>query len=275
LRSRLVCLALQLRLVYGRELGQWVIWYAFFFSKFIVRVASYDHMQGRAGYGATTEGTWPYSYDTCDLGTFPNQTDKSGTPAAAATGGVSGGPLSFLPGQRLSSCTCPGSDHPGPTVKNGRGAPEVDIIETQIDVSRFIGQVSQSAQIAPYNYQYTVDDSTTTINNSSITKLNSYQGGVFQQAVSALTDIDSDNYNNKGYATYGFELWSNPNNRDEGYITWYSQGQESWTITSKTIGPDNVSKVSGRLISEEPMVSFISSLSMVLNLTKQPPSSPS
>ncbi len=23
---------------------------------------------GRAGYGATLDGMWPYSYDTCDVG---------------------------------------------------------------------------------------------------------------------------------------------------------------------------------------------------------------
>jgi beta-glucanase (GH16 family) len=28
----------------------------------------------RPGYGGTTDGMWPYSYDTCDIGTLPNQT---------------------------------------------------------------------------------------------------------------------------------------------------------------------------------------------------------
>ncbi|KAI0084781.1 glycoside hydrolase family 16 protein [Irpex rosettiformis] len=220
---------------------------------------------GRAGYGATTEGMWPYSYDTCDLGTFPNQTDKSGNPTVDATGGVNGDPLSFLPGQRLSACTCSGSDHPGPSVKNGRGVPEIDIFETQVDVSNFTGQVSQSAQIAPYNYQYLVDNATdaTTIYDSSISRFNSYKGGVFQQAVSAVTSIDSGNYNNKAYTTYGFEWWSNPSNRGEGYVTWYSQGQKSWSITSKTIGADATSQVSQRLISEEPMY-------LVMNLGMSP-----
>ena len=61
--------------------------------------------QGRAGYGATTEGLWPYSYDSCDLGTFRNQTAPDGTPPQSRTGGTGGGPLSYLPGQRVSSCT--------------------------------------------------------------------------------------------------------------------------------------------------------------------------
>lgn len=41
---------------------------------------------GRPGYGASTEGTWPYSYDSCDTGIMPNQTNKAGTgPAGALT----------------------------------------------------------------------------------------------------------------------------------------------------------------------------------------------
>ena len=27
-----------------------------------------------AGYGGTTQGVWPYTYDACDVGTLPNQT---------------------------------------------------------------------------------------------------------------------------------------------------------------------------------------------------------
>ena len=48
---------------------------------------------------------WPYSYDSCDLGTFPNQTATDGTPPQARVGGIGGGPLSYLPGQKTSSCT--------------------------------------------------------------------------------------------------------------------------------------------------------------------------
>jgi beta-glucan synthesis-associated protein KRE6 len=199
---------------------------------------------------------WPYSYDTCDLGTFPNQTNHDGTPVAAQTGGQNGAPISFLPGQRLSACTCPGSDHPGPSVSDGRGVPEIDILETQVDVSTFTGQVSQSFQTAPYNYQYQFDNSSdaTTIFNTDITNLNGYKGGQYQQAVSAVTDIDSNNYNGVGYATYGYEWWSDPSDRDAGYITWYSQGKQSWKITANTIGSDPTTQISNRLIPEEPMV---------------------
>lgn len=63
---------------------------------------------GRAGYGSTLDGTWPYSYDSCDAGTLPNQTDftKMKTPWMTSDGYV----LSYLPGQKLSACTCSGEE---------------------------------------------------------------------------------------------------------------------------------------------------------------------
>ncbi|KAG9315728.1 glycoside hydrolase family 16 protein [Chiua virens] len=223
---------------------------------------------GRPGYGGTTEGTWPYSYDSCDVGTLPNQT-LDGTPAAAATGG-DGGPISYQPGQKLSSCTCPGQDHPGPTTSGGfvgRGVPEIDILEAQIDLSTspFQGQVSQSLQIAPYNYQYQFNNASpaTTINDSAITVLNSYKGAVYQQAASAVSFVDSQNYNGQNYATYGFEYWSNPNDRSSGYVTWYSQSAQTWKVTSASIGADSTMEISNRLIPEEPMY-------IILNLGMSP-----
>jgi beta-glucan synthesis-associated protein KRE6 len=212
--------------------------------------------QGRAGYGATTDGMWPYTYDSCDTGTFPNQTSKSGAPAAAATGSPEGGTISFLPGQRVSACTCSGGDHPGPSVSVGRGVPEIDILEAQVDVSRMQGQVSQSAQIAPFDYQYTWDENSpaTTIYNKNLTVFNSYKGGIYQQAESAVTDINSTNYGGNGFATYGFEWFSNPSDRDKGFVTWYSEGQPAWTLTTSSIGPDSKMEIGQRLISEEPMV---------------------
>ena len=80
---------------------------------------------------------WPYTYDSCDVGTAPNQT-RNGQPYAAT---VNGDPsyndaLSWLPGQRLSRCTCDGESHPGPKHPDGtyvgRSAPEIDVFEAQV-----------------------------------------------------------------------------------------------------------------------------------------------
>ena len=159
---------------------------------------------GRAGYGASLEGMvripiapgrnpvtkadmcfflqWPYTYDSCDVGTTPNQTWK-GVPDVSAYPGdqYNLGDFSYLPGQRLSRCTCPGEAHPGPKHSDGtfvgRSAPEIDIFEatTQGD----LGGVSQSGQWAPFNAGYEWFNTTENmiVTDQTITQLNSYTGG--------------------------------------------------------------------------------------------------
>lgn len=217
---------------------------------------------GRPGYGATTEGTWPYSYDSCDVGTLPNQTYVNGTgPEAALTTGANQGPLSFLPGQRLSACTCKGEDHPGPDVKTGRNVPEIDILEAQINVDQSIGVVSQSVQYAPYDdyYQFNNASSAVTQYNTAITGWNSYLGGLYQQAVSSLTNIPSSNYagTQGSFGVYGFEYYGNPADRDNGYITWVATGVETWTMNPSAVGPNKNTEIGQRLTPEEPMAMVI------------------
>ncbi|KAF9565666.1 glycoside hydrolase family 16 protein [Agrocybe pediades] len=220
---------------------------------------------GRAGHGATTEGMWPYSYDSCDVGTFPGQIGKDGQPSVAATSGKGGIALSSQPGQRLSACTCPGSDHPGPSVNVGRGVPEIDIIEAQVDTIRRLGEVSQSFQCAPYDVGFNWNDDGMTIYNTSRTFKNTYQGGPFQQAMSGVSYIENQfiGGGDDAFATYGFEYWSDPNHRDDGYITWYYQGQKTWKATANIIGPNSEAGIGQRLISEEPMY-------VILNLGMSP-----
>uniref|UniRef100_A0A8H7XY82 GH16 domain-containing protein n=1 Tax=Psilocybe cubensis TaxID=181762 RepID=A0A8H7XY82_PSICU len=108
---------------------------------------------GRAGYGASLEGMWPYTYDSCDVGTAPNQTFNGGPLPALVDGDHAyGGALSYLPGQRLSRCTCDGESHPGPKHEDGtyvgRSAPEIDVLEAQVGGTPPTGEVSQSAQWA-------------------------------------------------------------------------------------------------------------------------------
>lgn len=123
---------------------------------------------------------------------------------------------SSLPGQRLSACTCPGEDHPGPDVTKGRAAPEVDIIEAQIDVGRtpWTGVVSQSLQLAPFDDYYLIPDNSTdsvTVGNPRYTRANGWVGGEFQQAASHLTDIDRASYR---MTERGFSIWGESRSRE-------------------------------------------------------------
>lgn len=134
--------------------------------------------------------------------------------------------------------------------------PEIDIIEARIDTNKLQGLVSQSYQCAPYDlfYDWNQQSPATTVFNNDTSFINTYQGGPFQEAISVETYIEDQFYGGNAYAPYAYEYWSDPNNRDDGYITWYSNGQQTWTMTSATIGPNSQSQVSQRLISEEPMV---------------------
>ena len=202
-------------------------------------------------------GLWPYSYAECDVGTFPNQTRQDNTPAAALTGNANGdGPISYLPGQRLSACTCPGSDHPGPTYSTARSAPEIDILEAQINTDFRRGQVSQSMQTAPFDYAYDfpIGGTATQIYDTSKTVMNTYKGGIWQEALSALTFLPDASYERTQgqFSTYGFEYL--PSRGNDGYITWVVDGQKAWTMTNAALAANAKVEIGPRLIPEEPMV---------------------
>jgi hypothetical protein len=60
----------------------------------------------------------------------------------------------------------------------------------------------------------------------------------------------------------GFEYWSDPNSRQNGFINWQVNGQQTTTLYAPAVGPDQGTGGSGvgqRLIPEEPMA-------IVLNL---------
>ncbi|XP_006455620.1 hypothetical protein AGABI2DRAFT_227064 [Agaricus bisporus var. bisporus H97] len=214
---------------------------------------------GRAGYGASLEGLWPYSYDACDVGTLPNQTyPETQTPAAALTGGdpTWDGALSFLPGQRLSACTCPGESHPGPVRADGsyvgRSAPEIDVFEATIDGG--LGKVSLSAQWAPYNAEYRWQNTSENliIYDTQETELNQYHGGVYQQTTSGLSTTNQDCYElEKGcFSVYGFEYKPG---FDNAYITWINDGKQAWTLMGAGMGADTRTEIHARPVPQEPM----------------------
>lgn len=218
---------------------------------------------GRAGYGATTDGTWPYSYSACDVGTLMNQTDANGNPAAAAIGGnvmwnrkAESTALSFLPGQRLSACTCAGEDHPGPILPDGsfrgRSAPEIDVFEAQVDGTLGL-TVSQSMQTAPFNMYYNLTNTTMAYEFfQPESHLNSYTGQNDQQALSGISlasQLAVQRGGDGSYATYGFEYEPGP----QGYIDWVSNDKRAWKVNAAALAADPVSQISDRPIPEEPM----------------------
>lgn len=48
-------------------------------------------------------------------------------------------------------------------------------------------------------------------------------------------------------------MFSDPNNRNSGYITWVADGKKSWTMYPAAVGPLSSMNIGQRLISEEPM----------------------
>lgn len=196
---------------------------------------------GRPGYMATTDGVWPYSYESCDAGITPNQSSPDG--------------INYLPGQRLNVCTCKGEDHPNPGV--GRGAPEIDILEGEVDTNIRVGVASQSMQIAPMDIWYMPDYNWVEVYNASITSMNTYAGGPFQQAVSAVSTLNTDWYalgeGERYFQKYSFEFL---NDDDTGYCTWYVGDNPTFTVHANALAPNG--NIGWRRISKEPM-------SMILN----------
>ncbi|KAG8997689.1 hypothetical protein FRB90_012440 [Tulasnella sp. 427] len=219
---------------------------------------------GRPGYGATTDGTWPYTYNSCDVGVLPNQTRADMTPEAAQTSGKTktNGVLSYLPGQRVSACTCPGEDHPGPDVSVGRSAPEIDVFEAERSKTGGPGgQTSQSSQYAPFNDAYQYNTAATTLYLPT-TYHNTFLGSGTQQSISSLTDMDETWFENSAtptYATYGLEFYGDDKNPQNGFINWVAGGQRSWGLTADAFGADTLTEISQRTVSTEPM-------SIILNL---------
>ncbi|THC89742.1 hypothetical protein EYZ11_010807 [Aspergillus tanneri] len=198
---------------------------------------------GRPGYAATTDGMWPYSYhDKCDAGITPNQSSPDG--------------INYLPGMRLPACTCDGQDHP--SQGRSRSAPEIDVIEASVislngNGNAVIGSVSQSLQMAPFDVWYMPDYDFTAVYDPTITEINDYRGGEFQQAMSGLTNLNNKWYNGTEYQTYAFEY--SPGG--DGSVTWFVGEDKTWTLDGRAIGPNG--NIGQRMIPMEP-------LAIVMNL---------
>ncbi|OBZ79710.1 Beta-glucan synthesis-associated protein KRE6 [Grifola frondosa] len=190
---------------------------------------------GRAGYGASLEGMWPYTYDSCDVGTAPNQT-LNGLPIAATENGdpSNGDVLSYLPGMS--------ADH--------RNA----VVWTGLTVR----------SMGPFNAEYTwFNTSATLIIPNATSFLNPYKGGVFQQATSVVTETDQTGYELTGnnYKVYGVQYQPG---FDGAYITWIASGTAAWTLKQAGMAADTVVEIGSRPVPQEPMY-LIMNLGMSTN----------
>ncbi|GAA6007084.1 hypothetical protein JCM10207_001500 [Rhodosporidiobolus poonsookiae] len=254
---------------------------------------------GRAGYGANLDGMWPYSYDFCDVGTLPNQTDPTtGEPTAALTegDGEHDDNLSWLTGQKLSRCTCPDDDHPGPVDTDGEffgrsavrlfppltarplpsltslpAQPEYDVFEALVYLG--YANISQTAQMAPFNLNYKLSNqSALELYDSEFgTRLNTYVGGALQQSASGISLTDTSTYNQTDtskFAQYGLEYtpthWGG---YGTGEMTWMQQDQKMWWLSDAAMAADEGAMISNRSISGEPLY-IITNLGMSNGFTE-------
>lgn len=237
-----------------------------------IRLAGYSQESGlwpavwslgnlaRAGYQATTDGVWPYSYNQCDYGITPNQSSPDG--------------ISFLPGQRLSKCTCSGEDHPNLGV--GRGAPEIDIIEGYHRPHDKIPLGVQTLQVAPFDPWWRPDYDYLTIENPNITFMKPDTGSPTQEAIAANTILDKSWFasirNNTDYhqslrntttkfQSFGFEYSVDKTPDSDSYIQFSVGDTPTLGVTGDALHPQG--DVGWRQISKEPM-------SLVFNLGLSP-----
>lgn len=95
--------------------------------------------------------------------------------------------------------------------------------------------------------------------------MNSYCGGVYQQAISGISNLNNHWYDGNSYQTYAFEY--SPGG--DGSITWYVGDEATWTLDGRAIGPNG--NIGQRVVPEEPMAMVInfgmSNSFQALNLT--------
>ena len=89
--------------------------------------------------------------------------------------------------------------------------------------------------------------------DNSITAMNSYRGGSYQQAISGVTNLNNSWYNGNAYQTYAFEYEPGA----AGYSTWFIGEDATWKLDARAIGPNG--NIGQRVIPDEPMA-------MVINL---------
>ena len=142
----------------------------------------------------------------------------------------------------------------------GRAAPEIDVFEAQAQSGTRL-EVSQSCQMAPYNWQYNItyqnesDVYTIFDPRKGTNDLNIYNGEVTQQSLSGIHlasqtavqhEANSQDVNKEGaYAQYALEYRGGT----DGYVAWQSDGKPAWEVYSE----DPRSMIGQRQYPKEPM----------------------
>lgn len=153
--------------------------------------------------------------------------------------------------------------HPGPSVSVGRSAPELDVFEALINPATFVGEVSQTMQIAPFDMDYLWDNTTGgtfKIETPRTTTLNAYHGGHYQQSCSALSLTDPDGYyleDPTAFHKYSVEYMPSKGNDYDGYMYWKQDDKVNWMMNESGLQGNTSMDYSQRLVPRE--VCFIAS----------------
>ena len=77
--------------------------------------------------------------------------------------------------------------------------------------------------------------------------MNEYQGSVYQQAISGVTNLNNMWYNGTRYQSYAFEYEPGA----KGKVTWFVGDTATWTVDARSMGPNG--NIGQRVIPVEPM----------------------
>lgn len=137
------------------------------------------------------------------------------------------------------------------------------MLTLKIIIAEATGEVSQTFQTAPFDDLYFWNNASDVadIADLSISKINTYRGGVYQESVSVLTQLpdriyasqDKSGVRGGQFGTFQLEWYADFENRENGYISWGIDGKRSWTVRADSIGPNPRTEIGRRIIPEEPM----------------------
>lgn len=77
--------------------------------------------------------------------------------------------------------------------------------------------------------------------------MNSYQGSIWQQALSGVTNLNNTWYDGKYYQTFSFEY--SPGKK--GKASFFVGNQKTWSMDTRAFGPNG--NIGQRIMPEEPM----------------------